>query len=111
MPRFFAVVISQPAGFGGMPVRGHCSSATTNASCASSSAWPISPVTLARPAMSRADSMRHTASTAVRAACAPFTVIAAREPCSAEVLWTEDLEYLALALPAGHEPLVQRHEP
>ena len=42
MARFLAVVISQPAGLGGIPVVGHCSSATTNASCASSSASPRS---------------------------------------------------------------------
>ncbi len=65
--RFLAVVISQPAGFGGTPVRGHCSSAATRASCAYSSASPTSRVTLARPAMSRPDSMRQMASTSRRA--------------------------------------------
>ena len=41
---------------------GHCSSAATSASCASSSARPTSRTMRASPAMSRADSMRQTAS-------------------------------------------------
>src|SRR5215469_416563 len=45
-----------------MPVRGHCSSAVTSASCASSSASPTSRSMRVSPAMRRADSMRHTAS-------------------------------------------------
>ena len=42
---------------------GHCSNAATSASCANSSASPTSRTMRARPAMMRADSMRHTAST------------------------------------------------
>src|ERR1700677_1737840 len=47
-----------------MPAAGHCSSAATSASCASSSARPMSRTSPVRPAMIRADSSRHTASTA-----------------------------------------------
>ncbi len=46
------------------PTRGQRSSAATSASCASSSARPTSRTMRARPAMSRADSMRQTASIA-----------------------------------------------
>src|SRR5207253_3644443 len=49
-------------GFSGTPEVGHCSSAATRASCASSSAVPMSPTRRASPAMSRADSIRQIAS-------------------------------------------------
>jgi hypothetical protein len=45
-----------------MPDTGHCSSAATSASCASSSARPTSRTIRARPAISRADSILQTAS-------------------------------------------------
>src|ERR1700738_5170566 len=47
-----------------MPDTGHCSRAATRASWASSSASPTSPTILARAAISRADSIRQTASIA-----------------------------------------------
>src|SRR5260370_23163576 len=47
-----------------MPDRGHCSSAVTSASCASSSARPMSRTILVRAAMSFADSIRQIASMA-----------------------------------------------
>ena len=50
------------AGVVGDPGRGHCSSAATSASCARSSARPTSRTKRARPAIRRADSIRHTAS-------------------------------------------------
>src|SRR5713226_7626693 len=56
--------MSQAPGRSGTPSAGHCSSAATRASCASSSAVPISPTTRASPAMSRADSIRQIASIA-----------------------------------------------
>ena len=58
-------------GLSGTPVSGHCSSAATSASCARSSARPTSRRMRARPAMSRADSIRQTASIArwVSVAC------------------------------------------
>ena len=62
--RCLAVAISQAPGLSGTPVSGHCSSAATSASCASSSARPTSRTMRASPAMSRADSMRQTASMA-----------------------------------------------
>src|SRR6266568_3113673 len=68
MARCFAVSMSQPPGFGGTPSRGHCSSAATYASWASSSAVAISPATRVRPATSRGHSIRQDASTARRAA-------------------------------------------
>jgi hypothetical protein len=48
-------------GLSGTPDSGHCSSATTSASCASSSARPTSRTIRARPAMSRAHSILKTA--------------------------------------------------
>src|SRR6266567_8024226 len=66
--RCFAVAISQAPGPSGTPWTGHCSSAITRASCASSSAAPTSPVMRARPAMRRGDSIRQTASIAERVA-------------------------------------------
>src|SRR2546427_3190726 len=62
--RCFAVAISQAPGRSGTPDAGHCSSAATRASCASSSAVPISPTRRASRAMSRADSIRQIASIA-----------------------------------------------
>ena len=64
MARCLAVAISQAPGLSGTPVAGHCSSAATSASCARSSARPTSRTIRARPAMSRADSIRQTASIA-----------------------------------------------
>ncbi len=54
--------ISQAPGLSGTPDSGHCSSAATRASCASSSARPTSRTIRASPAISRADSIRQTAS-------------------------------------------------
>src|SRR6266567_2794223 len=79
--RCLAVPISQAPGFSGTPEVGHCSSAATRASCASSSAVPMSPTMRASPAMSRADSIRHIASIARCASAAT-----ARAPSSALVL-------------------------
>src|SRR5438067_5228372 len=62
--RCFAVPISQAPGRSGTPATGHCSSAATRASCAISSAIPMSPTTRASPAISRADSIRQIASMA-----------------------------------------------
>src|SRR6266705_471003 len=73
--RCFAVAISQAPGRSGTPDAGHCSSAATRASCASSSAVPISPTTRASPAMSRADSMRQIASIA---RCASVAAVSRR---------------------------------
>src|ERR1700733_6956689 len=62
MARRLAVAVSHAAGLSGTPVRGHCSSAATSASCARSSARPTSRVRRVSPATTRADSMRHAAS-------------------------------------------------
>src|SRR5215472_2874096 len=75
MARCFAVAISQAPGPSGMPRTGHCSSAITKASCASSSAAPTSPVMRARPAMRRGASIRQTASIAERVAWWLSTVV------------------------------------
>src|SRR4051794_32908579 len=64
MARCFAVAMSQPPGFSGMPESGRRSSAATSASCASSSARPRSRTRRVRPAMSFACSIRQTASIA-----------------------------------------------
>src|SRR5438093_2020996 len=69
----FAVPMSQAPGRSGTPPPGHCSSAATRASCASSSAVPMSPTTRVSPAMSRADSMRQIASIARCASAAAVT--------------------------------------
>src|SRR6267143_1995159 len=86
--RCLAVAISQAPGRSGTPDVGHCSSAATRASCASSSAVPMSPTRRARPAMSRADSIRQIVSTA---RCAPVAMV--RDPSRALVHWDlADLE-------------------
>src|SRR5438128_2248799 len=54
--------MSHAPGLAGTPDTGHCSRAATRASWASSSARPTSRTICARPAISRADSMRQTAS-------------------------------------------------
>src|SRR6266550_433908 len=69
MARCFAVAMSHAPGLSGTPDWGHCSSAATSASCARSSATPMSPTTRARPAMSLADSIRQTASMASATGC------------------------------------------
>ena len=56
--------MSQAPGLSGIARLGHCSSAATRASCASSSARPTSRTIRARPAMSLADSILQTASIA-----------------------------------------------
>src|SRR5438132_5119078 len=93
--------MSQAPGRSGTPSLGHCSSAATRASCASSSAVPRSPTTRASPAMSRADSIRQMASIARCASVAavsrrpglagasPFSGPMARAPSHALVV--EDL--------------------
>ena len=62
MARCFAVAVSHAPGFGGMPVEGQRSNATTNASWARSSASPTSRTMRATVAITRADSMRQIAS-------------------------------------------------
>src|SRR5229473_639844 len=62
--RCLAVAMSQAPWLSGMPEAGHCSSAATRASCASSSARPTSRTMRVRPAMILADSIRQTASMA-----------------------------------------------
>src|SRR3954453_12592647 len=61
-PRRRPTAISQAPGLSGTPDSGHCSSAATSASCARSSASPTSRTTRASPAISRAASIRQTAS-------------------------------------------------
>src|SRR5271156_3302302 len=62
--RCLAVAINHAPGLSGMPAAGHCSSAATSASCASSSARPTSRTMRASPAIIRADSILQTASMA-----------------------------------------------
>jgi hypothetical protein len=64
MPRRLAAAISQAPGLSGIPDAGHCSSAATSASWARSSATDTSRTMRVSPAISRADSMRQTASIA-----------------------------------------------
>src|SRR5215213_8730383 len=70
--RCLAVAMSQAPGLSGTPDSGHCSRAATSASWARSSARPTSRTTRTRPAISRADSIRQTASIA---RCASATAI------------------------------------
>src|SRR3954468_10681687 len=60
--RCLPVAMSQAPGLSGTPDSGHCSSAATSASWARSSATPTSRTIRASPAISRADSIRQTAS-------------------------------------------------
>src|SRR6185437_3845243 len=71
-PRCLAVAMSQAPGLSGTPDSGHCSSAATSASWARSSASATSRTRRAMPAISRADSIRHTASI-VRVTSRPAT--------------------------------------
>src|SRR5439155_24678526 len=71
--------MSQAPGRSGTPSPGHCSSAATRASCASSSAVPISPTARVSPAMSRADSIRQIASIA---RCASAVAVSMAKPSS-----------------------------
>src|SRR5450432_1363803 len=57
MARCLAAAMSQAPGLSGTPDSGHCSSAATRASCASSSARPTSRTMRASPAMILADSI------------------------------------------------------
>src|SRR5450432_407370 len=63
MARRLAVAVSHAAGLSGTPDCGHCSSAATSASCASSSARPTSLTMRVSPAMILADSIRQIDST------------------------------------------------
>src|SRR5947207_8204821 len=99
MARCLAVAISHAPGPPGTPWAGHCSSAITRASCASSSAAPTSPVIRARPAMRRGDSIRQTASIAERVAAWLSTVVRPHY-----------LMDVGLPLPAGPQVPVQLDE-
>ena len=77
MARRRATAMSQAPGLSGMPDSGHCWSAATSASWARSSARPTSRTDRASPAMSRADSIRQTASIA---RCASEAVTEGRRP-------------------------------
>ena len=92
--RCFAVAMSQAPGLSGTPDSGHCSSAATSASCASSSARPTSRTIRARPAMSLADSIRQTASIA---RCVSEAVTTADRP-SLDYWFAADLRAQALLL-------------
>src|SRR5207244_4443737 len=82
--RRFAAAISQAPGLCGMPDSGHCSSAATRASWARSSATATSRTMRVSPAISRADSIRQTASIARLVADAVmFPPTASRPPARA----------------------------
>jgi hypothetical protein len=87
--RFFAVAISHAPGLSGIPASGHCSSALTSASCARSSASPTSRTMRTRPPSSRADSIRQTASMALRVVASVVTrcCAAARSRCAGAPRW------------------------
>src|ERR1700680_1787857 len=85
MARCFAVAISQAPGLRGIPDCGHCSSAATRASCARSSGRPTSRTIRARPAMSLADSILHTASIVLWVESAPAGFVIVDPPAQASV--------------------------
>src|SRR2546429_9163539 len=98
MARCFAVAISQAPGLSGTPDSGHRSRAATSASCARSSARPTSPTIRVRPAMSFADSILQTASTArwvSEAVTAPNQIIFAYR-CKSELVHLAHLDHLGL---------------
>src|ERR671917_249878 len=64
--------MSQAPGLSGTPDSGHFSSAATSASCARSSARPTSRTMRASPPISRADSIRQTASIARPVSASPI---------------------------------------
>lgn len=108
--------MSQAPGFWGMSDSGHCSSAATRASWASSSAMPTSRTMRVSPAITRADSILHTAS---MARCVSVAVTATDHTMfrpSAQVGLTEDgtnrriptaslLEFPRFATEPGHRPV------
>src|SRR5258706_5452642 len=111
MARFFAEAMSQAPGLSGTPDSGHCSSAATSASCASSSATPTSRTIRARPAMSFADSIRKTAwivrctSEAVTAPDHSTSLRGCKGPLPLDVARVEHLQNLAFAVARDrHEP-------
>src|SRR5713226_2080242 len=131
--RCFAVAMSHAPGLSGMPDSGHCSSAATRASCASSSARPTSRTIRVRPAMILADSILQTASMALCGWVAvtathhiifnllvqarPRRLLLRSRPCTrallcfeTEVFRPEDLANFGLALPVGPMYLVKFHE-
>src|SRR5262245_52566413 len=107
MARCLAATISQAPGLSGIPDLGHCSSAATSASCASSSARPTSRTMRARPAMSFACSIRKIASTVRWVSVAAMatdhtisTLIRASRTCSA-AKWHRWVGRLRLFHPFG----------
>src|ERR1700720_485076 len=78
--RCFAVAMSQAPGLSGTPDSGHCSSAATRESCASSSARPTSRTIRARAGMTLAASIRQTASIARCVVFAPTAGLPSRAP-------------------------------
>src|SRR5882757_786419 len=104
MARCFAVAISHAPGPSGTPRTGHCSSAITRASCASSSAAPTSPVIRVRPAMRRGDSIRQTAS------IADFVAPLSGKAVSAKVFRSHYLQDVGLPGPALPHVAVQLDE-
>src|ERR1700752_2960246 len=109
MPRRLAVAINHAPGLSGMPDSGHCSRAATSASWARSSATATSRTMRVSPAISRADSIRQTASIArwvaddvtrlvLRGLFAQALVRLAQLRCQllAEVIGLEDLAQLDL---------------
>src|SRR5262245_22803153 len=119
--------MSQAPGLSGMPEFGHCSSAATSASCASSSAVPISRTIRIRPPTSFACSILKTASMArcVSVAVTGYrlTLLLARPQAGSDLrgvrlaslvahlfTMTRDLTDFGFALPARQMLAMQLHE-
>src|SRR5690349_5735203 len=104
--------MSHGPGSSGTPRAGHCSSAMTRVSCASSSASPTSRTILVRVAMIRGASIRQTVSTT---RCGSVAVMATDPITLLLRLWSEvlrpvDLGDHRVALPAGPQVAVGLHE-
>src|SRR5579883_1848803 len=120
MARCLAAAISHAPGFSGMPVVGHRSIAVTRTSWARSSASPTSRTMRTRPPISRADSIRQTASTALRVAppppsltCTPSGTICALERRDVELDHLEERVGDLLRpgwIAVAHHPLERRRD-
>src|SRR5580704_17375005 len=106
MPRRLAVAISHAPGLSGIPDAGHCSSAATSASWARSSATATSRTMRVSPAISRADSMRQTASIA-RWVADGFTRLALGSLRAQPLVGLAQLRRQLLAEVVGLEDLAQ----
>ena len=117
MARFFAAVISHAPGLSGVPLRGHRSSATTHASCVSSSAKPTLRSILASFAMILADSIRQMAPSRARTSLSAMScatpAYSKQGPTSRTSTVAQAVagHCFAMAIASSREPQVSRKKP